>query len=583
MAQTTLVFFRKPASVGDNADAPPAEEAIVPERALAMEMMAQKQWPEAARLFRIALSRTSDPALWMEYGHALKEAGYLEEAGGAYAKAQDGYGLTLDMHIRLGHWNKVTGRFNKAAERYVNADQHPDAALQTRHELRSMLDALTHLTRPIEEEVKDDVQLFFSCVAGLVSTEQGPEGLGRANYSYSFALRGFQRAADALGLSWAYLDAPHYIPDARKMMRKHRPVHLAFYPWSRARLLKGAYNILVFAWEFDVLPNERNWAHGFSRPTPMLDLFDEIWVLSRYAAKVVQRYTARPVSYVPSPVLSLTGRANPNQRHRTIHGNATAALRDLQRVEWVPLSVFPRLQSNFDNHALSRQRRTHEILCEYVNGKKPKVYLSVFNPHDRRKQIRPMVEGFMKFSKHAPEAILLLKAVSPDDTNHSINSRLLSHQLLEAEELLRPFVGERIWISNTTLSEAQMSALYALSSYYLCTSYAEGQNLPLLEAMSKGVIPISVCHTAMADYINSANSIIIPASLIEAPYVIQETYQLWGQSVHAVTAEDVCQALHLAYGLTPDDADRLSDEAVTTIAERYGSAVFKNAISRLLP
>jgi hypothetical protein len=433
------------------------------------------------------------------------------------------------------------------------------------------------------EEPREDVQLFFSCVAGLLSTEHGSKGLGRANYSYSFAMRGFQRAADGLGLSWAYLDAPHYIPDARKMTRKHRPVHLAFYPWSRARLLKGAYNILAFAWEFEVIPSEHNWAHAFSRPGAMLDLFDEIWVPSRYAAKVVQRYTAQPVSYVPSPVLSPTGRRNPNKRHRTTHRNTTTALRDLQRVEWVPLSIFPRLQPNFNNHALARQRRTREILCEYVNGKTPKVYLSVFNPHDRRKQIRPMIEGFMKFNKRVPETVLLLKTVSPDDTNHSINGRLLSHQLLGADELLRPFVSERIWISNTTLSEAEMSALYALSSHYLCTSYAEGQNLPLLEAMSEGVVPISVCHTAMADYISSANSIIIPANLIEAPHVIQETYRLWGQSVHAVTAEDVCQALHLAHRLTPDNADQLSQEAVTTVAKYYGSFAFENALSRLLP
>jgi hypothetical protein len=581
MAQSAAVL-RKSKIVDSDEQLPPLKPAPVPERGFAMEMMGQRRWPEAARLFRIALSKASEPALWMQYGHALKEAGFLEEAGVAYSKAQEGIGPTLDMHVQLGHWNKIVGQFNKAEERYLNADQHPNAGLETRHELRALLDPLRRVTRPVDVESRDEVQIFFSCIAGRVDAAPAPHRLGRSNYSYSFAMRGFQRAADDLGLAWTYLDAPHYVADAQKLTRTCRPIHVAFYPWSRARLLKGAYNILAFAWEFEILPEELNWAHAFSRPGAMLDLFDEIWVPSSYGAKVVQRYTARRVSHVPSPVLPPTDRRIPIQRHRVARRSTAAALRDLQHVEWVPLSVFPRMQPNFNNHALSRRRRTRELFSEYVKGKAPRVYLSVFNPHDRRKQIRPMIEGFMKFSKRVPDAVLLLKTASPDDTNHSINSRLLSHQLAEADELLRPFVSERIWISNATLSEAEMSALYAVSSYYVCTSYAEGQNLPPLEAMSEGVIPISIRHTATADYISPANSIIIPDTIAEAPQVIQETYRLWGQSVHTVTADDVCQALHASENLTAADAERLSREAVATVAERYGSPILEEALSRVL-
>jgi glycosyltransferase involved in cell wall biosynthesis len=561
-------------------------EKLLPPLEDAAKLIAEKRWPEAARLLRIALSSTSDPAtsdpaLWTLYGQALAELGYLDEAGTAYSKAQERSGPTLGVLIQLGHWNKITGRFNKALQRYRDADQHPDAGFETKQQLRAVLDPLRRVTRGAGSQ--DDIQLFFSCVAGPVGAVKPLQGLGRANYSYSFAMRGFQRAADEIGVNWLHLDAPHYVPDTRMLTRLDRPVHLAFYPWSGAKLLKGAYNILVFAWEFDALPNERNWAHAFSRPGVMLDVFDEIWLPSNYAAKVVQRYTARPVSWVPSPILPSTASRYADPPLRSARRSPTAAVRELHHVEWVPLAVFPRMQANLNDDAVARRRRTREVLNDHIDGKAPKVYLAVFNPHDRRKQIRPMVEGFIKFSRHVPDALLLLKTVSPDDTNHSINSRLLSHQLAESEELLRPFVSERVWISNAVLSETEMSALYALSSYYLCTSYAEGQNLPLLEAMHDGVIPVSACHTAMADYLNPSNSIIIPHTFREAPQIIQATYRLWGQSVHVVTAEDVCRALHTAHNLAPADADQISFRAAATVRKQCGSLVVKNALSKALP
>jgi Flp pilus assembly protein TadD len=162
-----------------------------PEPRLAMPMMAQKRWPEAARLFRVALSRTPDPALWMQYGHALRESGFLEEAGVAYSKAQEGIGPTLDMHIQLGHWNKLAGRFHAAVEQYADAGRHPDAGLDTKQELRALLDPLRRVTRPADNALPDEVELFFSCVAP-VGAGHAPQGLGRANYSYGFAMRGFQ-------------------------------------------------------------------------------------------------------------------------------------------------------------------------------------------------------------------------------------------------------------------------------------------------------------------------------------------------------------------------------------------------------
>lgn len=55
----------------------------------AMRLMSEQRWIEAARCFRLLLATASDPPLWMQYGHALKESGFLEEARRAYARARE--------------------------------------------------------------------------------------------------------------------------------------------------------------------------------------------------------------------------------------------------------------------------------------------------------------------------------------------------------------------------------------------------------------------------------------------------------------------------------------------------------------
>jgi glycosyltransferase involved in cell wall biosynthesis len=59
------------------------------------------------------------------------------------------------------------------------------------------------------------------------------------------------------------------------------------------------------------------------------------------------------------------------------------------------------------------------------------------------------------------------------------------------------------------LSDAQMAALYALADFYLSAPHCEGYNLPLLEAMAIGTVPVSNRHTAMIDYIDDSNSVIV--------------------------------------------------------------------------
>lgn len=551
-------------------DAAPAKKL----RDVAMEKMRDKNWVEAAQLLRQALVADNDPHLEMQLGHALKEAGYHQEAKLAYLRAHEGLRDDEDMLIQLGHFCKVDGHFEEAANYYAKALSLPTIATASKDQLKRWRNSLLDIIDDRNE--RDDVSLFFSCASTLTGIKEKaiPSGeLGRANYSYSFAMRGFQRAAECTGIRWQFLPAPHYVANAQALSRNSRPVHLGFYPPRSSRLLKGAYNILLFAWEFPTFEFEREWPHAFCRPEDMLNIWDEIWVPSKYAQTVAQRYTKRAVRLVPSPI---SCGAQQDQRF-SFSGSRTAKVRQLQRLRWVPLSIFPRMQENFDNHSIDRQTR----LVDLISHETKNIFLSIFNPHDQRKQIRPLIEAFIDFSRSHEDAILLLKTVSPDDSNRTINRRILTHQLLQPDELLRPFVSEKVWITNDKLTENEMSILYQISDFYICTSYAEGQNLPLLEAMSQGVIPISVCHTAMADYLTPENAVIIPHATQSAPISLQRTYNLWEMNTQVVASADVSICLERAHQLTPTARDEMANNGAKVISSQFGSKVFSDALANL--
>src|SRR5207249_7436193 len=81
-----------------------------------------QQWPLAARLYRKALDRNPDnPPIWVQYGHALKEAGDLAEAERAYRAAIAREPTAADSHLQLGHVLKLQGKQEEAEPAYLRA------------------------------------------------------------------------------------------------------------------------------------------------------------------------------------------------------------------------------------------------------------------------------------------------------------------------------------------------------------------------------------------------------------------------------------------------------------------------------
>jgi tetratricopeptide (TPR) repeat protein len=79
-------------------------------------------WELAARHYRDALRVIPKAsAIWVQYGHALKELGLVAEAEQAYRRSLQLNPDNADTHLQLGHALKLQQRFGEAANAYLAA------------------------------------------------------------------------------------------------------------------------------------------------------------------------------------------------------------------------------------------------------------------------------------------------------------------------------------------------------------------------------------------------------------------------------------------------------------------------------
>jgi tetratricopeptide (TPR) repeat protein len=81
-----------------------------------------REWRTAAQYYREALDQKPDNAsIWVQYGHALKEMGHLQEAEEAYRASLELVGDLSDTHLQLGHLLKLQDRKIEAGFCYLRA------------------------------------------------------------------------------------------------------------------------------------------------------------------------------------------------------------------------------------------------------------------------------------------------------------------------------------------------------------------------------------------------------------------------------------------------------------------------------
>jgi len=548
---------------------------------------AQRDWAQDAywrrRTCKVEPER---PGAWIQLGHALKEAGFHGKAEDAYRKALALKPDDAEITLQLAHLAKVQGRLDQASRLFVDARDlgHSDQA-QIARELK-LLKKIDNKTVFLgaSDEVRTSLRVFLSAPSAPVSEgnrDGAVAGLGQTDYSYAFAMRGFIRALEELEVDCSVIGHPEYISDIRDRSGATINIHIGFYPPEKIRLLKGAYNVNCFAWEFDRLrsPEESFSHHAFSDQATMLEIPDEIWIPSSHGVEAVKCAVSTPVSRVAAPVLGAHARRPRDGRPED--RDIARAARDIADINWEPLAILPRVQQTMDGAARSRGSALTSVLAS-LGLEHPTIYLSIFNVHDYRKQIEPLLAGFIRFVEREPNAVLLLKMSTPHRAKRLANRILMEEQITDDGRMIRPMISDRIWLTDSVLTRDEMNRLYDAAAFYLCTSHAEGQNLPLIEAMARGVVPVSVDHTAMRDYISENDAIVIPSHRRPFDIRLRSRYRMYGVETNYVEAADVCGALEQAAALPREDYAHRSAASYEEVRAQFGLEAFASHFDALV-
>jgi tetratricopeptide (TPR) repeat protein len=97
----------------------------------------RQDWAAARDAYARVLARNAaDPAIWVQYGHMLKETRGFEAAEAAYRRALAAAPAKADTHLQLGHLYKVTGRLHEALLAYGEAARLAPGLTDAERELR---------------------------------------------------------------------------------------------------------------------------------------------------------------------------------------------------------------------------------------------------------------------------------------------------------------------------------------------------------------------------------------------------------------------------------------------------------------
>ena len=412
------------------------------------------------------------------------------------------------------------------------------------------------------------------CYSGAIK-QVDKHSLGAPHYSYRFAEAKFVRCMADMSIDMHFVMMPEYYSSSRSYTTlpqyRGRYVHMIFRSTEQIRILKEAYNIVCFAWEFPVLKDKCGEdEHPFLNQKQMLSLCDEVWVPCTFTKRVLEEHGLTNVHCIPAPI-------------EVYEANTLGKDEALRRLGHIDTKSF---HVNFLGHWGRRRGDEYTPLFAAAVGPDQsltgrKVYLAIFNPEDFRKNLDAMVRGFDAFQQHNRDAILIIKALTSPErfTLDLVVLDVMVNKLASGSS----FANDNIIVFNQFLTDEEMSALYDLADFYLCTSIAEGQNLPLLEAMARGVVPVTTRTTAMLDYIDPSDAVIIGTNS-----VLNENPHLAGcvagkpYNVDICDARQVTAALNEANALTEDAYNRLSSAARMMVHDRMSFNRLQPAIAERL-
>lgn len=427
----------------------------------------------------------------------------------------------------------------------------------------------------LEDLLSRNLVIAYSCRLGLSAGLREP-GIGAPHFSLFLSARRFLAAFAALGVKTAPVVRPEiYGTDiSRRFLASddQQLIHVAFGDFASLRPLKGAYNIAYVAWEYPAISSAVQYGEPlWKNQRWVLGLFDEIWVGSHYAKRAFERGGLTNVHIVPAPVPDYADEGKPD------------IAEVIGRLRCAPLLYDFHMSDEFSEGTLANVTAPFAFFYERRAGAgRPVVYLTVINPGDQRKNVEASILAFSRFAAARPQALLVVKLVGPPEIP-------LYHKLWRTLRIqLFRLIGDGVLKSDAVLfvdgflEEEDLMRLIAAADFYVSTSFAEGLNLPVLEAMSRGAVVISPIHTSMADYLSPANCIPCASRPVEVDGEAVTGYRIGLVTRYECAVEDVHRALTDSAALNAAKLQNIREQARAAVSGRYDVSGVARAVGARL-
>lgn len=190
------------------------------------------------------------------------------------------------------------------------------------------------------------------------------------------------------------------------------------------------------------------------------------------------------------------------------------------------------------------------------------IYTSVLNIFDNRKNYADMLTAFCHALKDKPDATLILKT--------PIMGSLYFYREKVTNFLRKlPAFNCRVMVIGHYLDSESYLKLLKATSFYVNTSYGEGQCLPLMEYMAAGVPAIAPRATALVDYIDASNAFMLKTCAVPTAWQHDER-----RAIRTVQHRPDWYALVEAYQASyhmakhkPEDYQKMSSCAHSTLRD----------------
>ncbi len=246
------------------------------------------------------------------------------------------------------------------------------------------------------------------------------------------------------------------------------------------------------------------------------------------------------------------------------HSSISTVRKKLFQQEQTPI------ETNFDDVVHEDPVTDNGVFAEGV------VYTAILNPLDLRKNWRDMLTAFCTALRDRNDAFLVIKVSVQFITR-------FSDELIEHLRRLDRF-SCRVIIIKAHLSDKEYAHLMSGTSFYVNTSYGEGQCIPLTQALASGIPCISPAITAMEDYINTT-CCLVPDSHIEPTHWQQDPRQSYRTVHHKISWPDLVEAFKYSYEIAHNDARRyveMSDAAIEASREYNSLVVLEETLQNFL-